>query len=887
MPDAPAAFFSYSREDQDFALRLAGDLKAAGAVVWIDQLDIPRGQRWDRAVQSALNNCPRMLVILSPSSVDSENVLDEIDLALEKHKTIIPVFYRDCEIPLRLRRVQHIDFRNDYDRGLKVVLKDLGVEQAMAASAAAVPATPKEARPALTDTTVRRLTEHWERELDRRLAAERARLEEERKQAAEQARLEEEKRQAAAEKARLEHEERERQAAAERASLEEEKKQVAAEKARLEREQRERQAAAEKARLEEEQRRAAAEKARLEQEERERQAAAEQARLEQEERERQAAAEKARLEQEERERQAAAEQARLEQEERERQAAAEKARLEEEKRRAAEKARLEQEERERQAAAEKARLEREERVRRAFAGKSAQPSELESAVEIALRRTSRPAAEQARFEEDKKQADEQAQLEEAWKRIEQARLEKQRVEQGRMEEERGWGSSLLTRLSRPTPGQPVAADVPIAFVSYSNQDSDFALRLGKDLKDAGAAVWIDRLDILPGMPWDRAVSDALTKCPRMLVILSPDAVKSSAVRDEISFALNSQKSIIPALYRECDIPIQLERYQRIDFRNDYHRGLKVLLKDLGGEPRARLEQEPKTLNLRELRTLKGHTDVVGAVAVTLDGQRAVSASWDETLKVWDLASGRELRTLAAHTGQVTGVAVTPDGRHAVSASDELKVWELASGRELRTLTGHSEGGVSAVAVTPDGQRAVSASLDGTRTVWDLGSGRELRTLTGHAGVLPWVNAVVVTPDGQRAVSASNDCTLKVWELDSGRELRTLTGHSTWGKAVAVTPDGQLAVSASQKELKVWELGSGRQLHTLDAAFVTAVAVTPDGQLAVSASGDRTLKVWDLGSGRQLLTFNVNAQLYCCAVCPDGKTILAGDEHGVIHVLRLE
>jgi TPR repeat protein len=127
--DAPTAFFSYSREDSDFALRLAEDLKAAGAPVWLDQLDITPGQRWARAVQDALNNCPRMLVILSPSSVASTNVEDEVTFALEEHKTVIPILYRDCKVPLQLRSFQYIDFRIDYLHGLNVLLKTLRVEQ--------------------------------------------------------------------------------------------------------------------------------------------------------------------------------------------------------------------------------------------------------------------------------------------------------------------------------------------------------------------------------------------------------------------------------------------------------------------------------------------------------------------------------------------------------------------------------------------------------------------------------------------------------------------------------------------------------------------------------------------------------------------------------------
>ena len=79
------------------------------------------------------------------------------------------------------------------------------------------------------------------------------------------------------------------------------------------------------------------------------------------------------------------------------------------------------------------------------------------------------------------------------------------------------------------------------------------------------------------------------------------------------------------------------------------------------------------------------------MALTPDGRLAVSASGDNTLKVWDVASGQELRTLDGHTWRVTAVALTPDGRLAVSASGDktLKVWDVASGQELRTLAGHT------------------------------------------------------------------------------------------------------------------------------------------------------------------------------------------------------
>jgi hypothetical protein len=135
VPDAPIAFFSYSREDSEFALRLAADLKAAGSDVWIDQIDIGPGELWDRKVEEALKHCPSVLVILSPASANSNNVLDEVSYALDQKKSLIPVLYKDCEIPFRLRRFQHLDFRSDYDRMLHELRKCLHPGGAPQASA--------------------------------------------------------------------------------------------------------------------------------------------------------------------------------------------------------------------------------------------------------------------------------------------------------------------------------------------------------------------------------------------------------------------------------------------------------------------------------------------------------------------------------------------------------------------------------------------------------------------------------------------------------------------------------------------------------------------------------------------------------------------------------
>ncbi len=103
--------------------------------------------------------------------------------------------------------------------------------------------------------------------------------------------------------------------------------------------------------------------------------------------------------------------------------------------------------------------------------------------------------------------------------------------------------------------------------------------------------------------------------------------------------------------------------------------------------------------------LQGHTDAVTAVAVTSDGTRAVSASHDMTLRIWDLATGKALATLQGHTKSLLAVAVTSDGTRAVSASHDmtLRIWDLATGKALAALEGNIDQiGRGAMAVTPDG-----------------------------------------------------------------------------------------------------------------------------------------------------------------------------------------
>lgn len=117
-----STFISYSRTNSAFAVKLAKDLKAAGYDVWLDQLDIPTGTRWDDQIETALESCTTFMIILSPQSMQSQNVKDEIGYAIDSGKHILPVKIQSADIPLRLRRFQYVDFTNrPYEESLKEI----------------------------------------------------------------------------------------------------------------------------------------------------------------------------------------------------------------------------------------------------------------------------------------------------------------------------------------------------------------------------------------------------------------------------------------------------------------------------------------------------------------------------------------------------------------------------------------------------------------------------------------------------------------------------------------------------------------------------------------------------------------------------------------------
>jgi WD40 repeat protein/sterol desaturase/sphingolipid hydroxylase (fatty acid hydroxylase superfamily) len=280
----------------------------------------------------------------------------------------------------------------------------------------------------------------------------------------------------------------------------------------------------------------------------------------------------------------------------------------------------------------------------------------------------------------------------------------------------------------------------------------------------------------------------------------------------------------------------------------------------------------------------GGSAPVLSVAVSGDGSRAVSASEDGTVKVWDAATGQELLALKGHVLAVHGVAFSGDGSRVVTGSDDrtVRVWDAATGKTLLTLA-DQPGAVLGVAVSGDGARVASASVDGTLKVWDADTGREVFTLAGDPGA---TLGVALSADGLR-LAWSDGWSARVRDLSPGGAERTLEGHRDLVYSAALSPDGGRAVTGSfDATVKVWDAATGTVTHTLTghAGPVYSVAASGDGQRIVSGGKDGTVRVWDAVTGHELLSLTGHTDSVTgVAVSADGRRIVSGSRDGTVKV----
>ncbi len=283
-----------------------------------------------------------------------------------------------------------------------------------------------------------------------------------------------------------------------------------------------------------------------------------------------------------------------------------------------------------------------------------------------------------------------------------------------------------------------------------------------------------------------------------------------------------------------------------------------------------------------------HGDGAWSVALSRDGKVIVSGSgsFDPTVRVWELPTGKELKRLHAYPGfpvvmgGVLAIALSPDGKTIAaatygSAGNPIFLWDAHSGRRRHALRGH-RGGVQAVAFSPDGKALASASSDETVCLWDTDSGAEVRKLTGHRG---GASAVAFSPDGATLASGGADRAVRLWDARTGKETARLEGHGGAILSVAFGHDGKVLASAGRDgTVRLWDPAATRKLRTLTGhrGDVSSVAFSPDGALLASASRDGTVRLWGVALGKELRQLPADRlDFSSVAFSADGKRLAAG------------
>jgi WD40 repeat protein len=246
---------------------------------------------------------------------------------------------------------------------------------------------------------------------------------------------------------------------------------------------------------------------------------------------------------------------------------------------------------------------------------------------------------------------------------------------------------------------------------------------------------------------------------------------------------------------------------------------------------------------RQLFVLRGHTDTLTDAAFSPDGTRIATAGIDRYVTLWDAATGQPIQQLPTDSG-TNNLAFSPDGRLLASAnaSGSAYVWNGHDGSAVFKKAGPDSNGFFVVSFSPDSKAIAVAGFSGTTFIWDTQTGDLMTRLEGHRGL---VYQIAYSADGRRIATAADDYTARVWNAQTGEEQLRLTHTSQTIRTVAFRPDGnQIATGGTDNVVRLWNAKTGAQEGVLRedrfrASFNANISIGTDPS-TITASSDQPL-----------------------------------------------
>ena len=286
-----------------------------------------------------------------------------------------------------------------------------------------------------------------------------------------------------------------------------------------------------------------------------------------------------------------------------------------------------------------------------------------------------------------------------------------------------------------------------------------------------------------------------------------------------------------------------------------------------------------------VRDLEGHTGAIASIAYSVDGRKLASASIDQTVRIWDVSSGKLEHTLSDHDDIVLAVAYSPSGNLLASAGYDrtVRLWDAETLQSLGSLNEHTST-IRALAFSPDGSKLATAGDDRVVLLWDL----ETKTKSGEfAGHVASVTTLAFSANGDQVASSSSDGTTIVWNSNDGKQTATLSANDGSIRSLVYAASNDHLISGSdERVIRLWQRDSQAWTsQTIQTnAGVRGVSYHSASQRLASGLDDNSVVVWKPDSAtEQLVLRGHTGRVLTVSFAPDGKSMASAGFDGTIKI----